>query len=726
MIPQTIEIILFLALLMLPIGFALYWYHHNDQSVLPVRQNRTRDPRYFSNSFRTLFQKAWSERTEEGLTISKQPEAYILADQMDPNGYPEVCENIVVAEKVDFRAPEKTSFQKEIFCWQNAQIGEYVTLRAIHAEKALTIANGSHILRWADANELVSVGDDCELGISLTSAERIRTGKNCRFRRLFAPTIEIGVNQDRAFEPERSLAPELYQVKIPQERKHKRRITASDAGENSGIIPYSYISGHKIVADEDIVLAGSIRSHKGILLGDRAVVCGNIFCDGDIHIGRSCVVLGDIFAQGNIYLESGAVAGREGKVHSIIARGTITVEENCHIHGYISTEAGGVCCPVAESRGASEAEHAATAAEKKQHREPRRWHSAAAGAAMLAALVVLCAGAGAFLQGNNAARKPGFEKEADAYRNQGLEPGMTLADQPIEIAADRVTFADRVVMRCDFTDEDVELRKDSLHRLVEKESHCGVNLYTMVVPLRIGFEGGFSTDTGYLAIVEDETQRLQGLENQLLDTVSDYAVTLPLMDVLHDHQEEYLFYRQSNEWTARGAYYAAQEFLKAAGHPGFPIEDFYEIAKAKTRGILAQDGMIEDRQYYYLYKDYNPLVTDIITGEKIPMVSLTRASGGVFLGSSVSACKIDGLADNGEVLMVFGNQDAAVLAPWFVKDYQTILYVNIGQFSTVHNDFWALLDEYAVTDLLFVEEAGLMVSTNTAQYQNLTAGPAWR
>ena len=48
---------LFLLLLLFPILLASFWYFHSKDSVLPVRQNRSRDPRYFAKSLTNCFRR---------------------------------------------------------------------------------------------------------------------------------------------------------------------------------------------------------------------------------------------------------------------------------------------------------------------------------------------------------------------------------------------------------------------------------------------------------------------------------------------------------------------------------------------------------------------------------------------------------------------------------------------------------------------------------------------
>ena len=97
---------LFLLLLLFPILLASFWYFHSKDSVLPVRQNRSRDPRYFAKSFDKLFQEAWPNRDGEMIALSRpKPEPYYRADDMDLEDYSSPCSRLVVAEQAELAPP---------------------------------------------------------------------------------------------------------------------------------------------------------------------------------------------------------------------------------------------------------------------------------------------------------------------------------------------------------------------------------------------------------------------------------------------------------------------------------------------------------------------------------------------------------------------------------------------------------------------------------------------
>lgn len=336
---------LFFALLLFPILWGAFWYYRGKNSVLQVRQDRKRDPRYFAKSFDALFEKAWMQRWGETIIMSR-PEHYILADEAQPEAYAGICEKMVVTEHLDFHPPFGSVFQREIHAGRNVWFPENARLRAVYAKGSMILERGTRVERWADAEGTVAVYDQCDLGISLTSATAISIGKECTFRRIYAPVIHVGSYPGQPQKPAYQRDGRIYHVEsVEEKRDGKRRVSMADADEQ-GVAHTSFVGSSRVVVDEDVVIQGSVRARKDVRLADRAVVCGNIFANSDVYLGRNSTVLGNVFSQGDVYCEPGVVIGREGHISSVIARGKIVLEQDCFIYGYVSNEMGGVCCPV--------------------------------------------------------------------------------------------------------------------------------------------------------------------------------------------------------------------------------------------------------------------------------------------------------------------------------------------------------------------------------------------
>lgn len=344
----------------------------------------------------------------------------------------------------------------------------------------------------------------------------------------------------------------------------------------------------------------------------------------------------------------------------------------------------------------------------------KRLQTTALGLLLLAAFLVLCLLATALTAAEQHAEDAdAVAYEVDAYRNQGLEPGEELAETPQQISSDLVVFSDRVLLRGTWTDSDVSAHIQALRSFLTwtNTNHPQIQTYVTVMPLRIALESTFSSDAEYLAVVEQESQKMLALEQNLLNNTADLASSVPVFNALEEHQQEYLFYRTDYTWTARGAYYAGQEFLRAAGLEEFPIETFQEYAQSSSIASLPADSGLDpttffpDRQYYYLYDRYNPRVTKVDSLEapvSEPMVQRSFPGNALFLDIDYDYGFFDGLAENGRNLLIINEGGGNVVASWLVTSFEQITCVNLRYFNPSRFDFGTILNEHGITDLLIV------------------------
>ncbi len=68
-----------------------------------------------------------------------------------------------------------------------------------------------------------------------------------------------------------------------------------------------------------------------------------------------------------------------------------------------------------------------------------------------------------------------------------------------------------------------------------------------------------------------------------------YAQPVDICDALDQHKEEYLYFNTDTHWTARGAYYAYEEFCKAAQVPCTSLDQFNAVSHERDfYGYLAE------------------------------------------------------------------------------------------------------------------------------------------
>lgn len=329
--------ILFLLMLTGPVVGAAIYYKKREGTVLHINQERIRDPRYFGKTFAAMVEKGLKEAVGNQIRLSRD-EVFFDADKR--TDYKESMEELVICQEKEFSLPAPVKeCRKEIYSRENAKFTEgEIRLRAVYGKKRMILGNKVTVLRWADAEETLAVYDDCDLGISASAGQKMSIGRNCRFRRLYAPVILIGQYPDSTLDPAEGKDPRIFRLPPESSRERNMRYISKEMINENGVVDFSVLSWRNVTVTEKVIVQGDVRSHKGVRLCDDAVVCGNVFAEGDVLLGKNAAVLGNIFSQGSIYFEERATAGQQGRISSVIARDSITFEKDNFVFGYVSCE----------------------------------------------------------------------------------------------------------------------------------------------------------------------------------------------------------------------------------------------------------------------------------------------------------------------------------------------------------------------------------------------------
>ena len=335
--------IIFLSMIMFPIGLAMISKQHKTKPLF-IQQSNTKDPRYFAASFKKIFDKAWENYDGSGVLRMSREEKVIEIDKVKLEPF-KACNAIVYSEKKDFFPSEGIVFEKEIYIKGNARLEKIPMVRAIVCEKSLVLKPGTKVIRWADAEGILTAYNDCDLGISTSSGTQLIIGENCFFKRLYAPIILLGKKaQELDGGIEGIIRPDLDVTIFPNIIRDIKYVDDEIVNEE-GILKGTIITKYDITVLGNFIVQGHIRSHKDVKIDDNVVVHGNIFAEGNVFIGMNVKILGLIFSQENIYVDDGAIVGQPGKVKSMVARGDILFGRNCRVYGYIGTEGKGSICP---------------------------------------------------------------------------------------------------------------------------------------------------------------------------------------------------------------------------------------------------------------------------------------------------------------------------------------------------------------------------------------------
>jgi len=192
------------------------------------------------------------------------------------------------------------------------------------------------------------------------------------------------------------------------------------------------------------------------------------------------------------------------------------------------------------------------------------------------------------------------------------------------------------------------------------------------------------------------------------------VINVDCFDALASHVNEYIYSRTDHHWQPLGAYYAAQEFAKAAGVP-FPDLSTYE--KCTKEGFLGT--MYTYSKYYYELKEhpdtftyYKPDNEYTVNYYDMSFANIQEnfghslffewASGascyGTILGSDDRIAEVKTDVHNGRTLVLFKDSYGNALVPFLTHSFEKIYVVDIRYLNISAVQF---CKNVGATDVLF-------------------------
>lgn len=327
MITLQLLLVSLISMLLIPI-IASALSKENDEEILIIEQNNTKDPRYFAESFKKLFLEAYEVYQVTGIFTMSRKENLTVLDTERPKA---LLFNEIVYSDENIYFKENAEFKKEIYSKKNISISSQSKVRAVVSEKAVEIANHVKVTRWIDGEKKLKTGNFCDLGINASSANTLIIGKNNIFRRLYAPVIY--------FSPRTMKEPNVNgSINVNKEIIRDLEIIRPDEESNSNILRKSIISKKNIIVTNGMVVEGAITTHGTLVIEANSIIHGNLFAEKSVYIGKNVKIYGTIFTQEDIDISESVQVGVFGKIKSVIARGSINIHDNTVIYGFVSCE----------------------------------------------------------------------------------------------------------------------------------------------------------------------------------------------------------------------------------------------------------------------------------------------------------------------------------------------------------------------------------------------------
>lgn len=228
-----------------------------------------------------------------------------------------------------------------------------------------------------------------------------------------------------------------------------------------------------------------------------------------------------------------------------------------------------------------------------------------------------------------------------------------------------------------------------------------VNVYSMCIPMAVAYylPSGFKDQS---ASIPDNILNI----NSYLEGV----VSIDAYGALKGHTDEYIYSRTDHHWQPLGAYYAAEEFAKAAMVDFKPLSDYEKKTKTEFVGTLyGHSGEAElmkypDKFIYYVpQNNYTTYNYNSSLGGKVQGYLLHEYASGantysMFLGDDRIVAQIDTDVKNGRTLVIFKDSFGNALVPFLVGSFEHIYVVDYRYCNFNAVDFCV---ERGATDVLF-------------------------
>jgi predicted acyltransferase (DUF342 family) len=299
-----------------------------DKMSLPLDDEYVRNPRQFALALREHLGPYLSERQEgvEVLLRRRERVAFHEALEVPPNG---TVKGILMLSGALATGPGASL--QEAWVQGNATLAERATVRGLACDGDLSLGARSTVGRWIDSEHDTRVGEDCDLGMSATSAGTLSISPRCSFRRLWGRPI-------------RTLGTPPREETGATSRRIEDEVVWAD--DRLSIPPGARLSSGVVVhgalhIGEGADIGGTVKADGEIVIGSSVRIRGNVIGRRSMQIGNATRIDGNVFAERDISVGPSVEIGREEGFKTVYAAGSVLLGAGSSIYGWIVAERGG-------------------------------------------------------------------------------------------------------------------------------------------------------------------------------------------------------------------------------------------------------------------------------------------------------------------------------------------------------------------------------------------------
>jgi hypothetical protein len=194
----------FTALVLLPfLPGAIELRRPRDDEALSISQDNAREPRHFGKALRRMLARFMT--ADEALPATREiqlrrPERLEIVSEL---AVPDGARRAGILVSKGPTVIGRSARVQECYAMGRAVLQEEATVRGLASDAQVTMGKRCVVERWVDAEGGISVGRDCDLGVSVSSGGRLIVGKGCSFRRLWGLPVVTEHGQDEPDEARR-------------------------------------------------------------------------------------------------------------------------------------------------------------------------------------------------------------------------------------------------------------------------------------------------------------------------------------------------------------------------------------------------------------------------------------------------------------------------------------------------------------------------------------------
>lgn len=251
-----------------------------------------------------------------------------------------------------------------------------------------------------------------------------------------------------------------------------------------------------------------------------------------------------------------------------------------------------------------------------------------------------------------------------------------------------------------------------------------VNVYTLVAPTAATY---YMPDKYKKSLNVSDEKAIIAHIGSCLKGVSNIDVC----EKLEQHKDEHIYSSTDHHWQQLGAYYAAEEFAKAAGVPFADLSTYEKVTLEGYIGTLygysKENQKIKDNPEEFVYyvpstatTVTNYAVNNLTSGTTVPL--LTNINGWatvswyLVFGTDDIVRHIETDTNNGRKLLIVKDSYGNALVPNLVGSFEEIWVTDMRYFKGSITDF---AKENGITDLLFTMNSFSATGVNQNNLPNI-------